>query len=137
MIEQAYDRDSVRRYVAAVRGVVGSDQLGEATAAAAQVIPGEGDPQAKVRAVLPGPGTADVSSGGAEGQTVPYLSREPAVSLVQSAVSGALREQGVGTGRPWTGVCGRPSRTPPRRSCTPGPSHRATRTGSSRLPDRC
>ena len=95
MIEQAYDRDSVRRYVAAVRGVVGSDQLGEATAAAAQVIPGEGDPQAKVRAVLPGPGTADVSSGGAEGQMVPYLSREPAVSLVQSAVSGALREQGV------------------------------------------
>ena len=94
-IEQAYDRDSVRRYVAAVRGVVGSDQLGEATAAAAQVIPGEGDPQAKVRAVLPGPGTADVSSGGAEGQMVPYLSREPAVSLVQSAVSGALREQGV------------------------------------------
>jgi hypothetical protein len=95
MIEQAYDRDSVRRYVAAVRGVVGSHQLREATAAAAQVIPGAGDPQAKVRAVLPGPDTAGVSPGGAESQIVPYLSRDPAVSLVQSAVSAALREQGV------------------------------------------
>ena len=95
MIEQAYDRDSVRQYVAAVRGVVGSHQLREATAAAAQVIPGTGDPQAKVRAVLPGPGTAGVSPGGAERQVVPYLPRDPAVSLVQSAVSAALREQGV------------------------------------------
>ena len=64
MIEQAYDRDSVRRYVAAVRGVVGTDPLRAATAAAAQVIPGAGDPQAKVRAVLPGPDTADARRAG-------------------------------------------------------------------------
>src|SRR6266852_5093797 len=95
MIEQAHDRDSVGRYVEAIRGVLGSDQLREATAAAAQPIRGEGDPQAKVSAALPVPGTAEASSGGAEGEVVPYLSRDPAVSLVQSAVDSALREQGV------------------------------------------
>jgi len=95
MIKQAYDRDSVRQYVEAVRGALGSDQLRAATAAAAQVIPGEGDPQAKLSAALPGPDAAEPSSGGAEGEAVPYLSRDPAVSLVQSALEGALREHGV------------------------------------------
>ena len=59
------------------------------------MIPGDGDPQAKVRAALPSAGTAQPSSGGAQAQMVPYLSRDPAVSLVQSALDGALREQGV------------------------------------------
>ena len=95
MIEQAYDRESVRRYVEAVRGALGSDQLREATTAAAQAIPGAGDPQAKVSAALPGPVTAEPSSGGAEAGVVPYLSRDPAVSLVQSALTAALREQGT------------------------------------------
>src|SRR3984957_12124981 len=94
MIEQAYDRDSVRQYVEAVRGALGSDQLRQATTAAAQAIPGEGDPQAKVSAALPA-ATAQPSSGGAEAAVVPYLSRDPAVSLVQSAVTAALREQGA------------------------------------------
>src|ERR1700722_20464585 len=52
MIEQAYDRDSVRQYVEAVRGALGSDQLREAKAAAAQAIPGGGDPQAMRNAPL-------------------------------------------------------------------------------------
>src|ERR1039458_3586900 len=95
MIKQAYDRDSVRQYVEAVRGVLGADQLQDATAAAAQVIPGAGDPQAKVSAALPDDSTAEPSSGGAESQVVPYLSRDPTVSLVQSALEGALREHGV------------------------------------------
>ncbi len=95
VIEQAFDRDSVRQYVEAVRGVLGSDQLRAATAAAAQVIPGDGDPQAKVSAALPGPDAGEPSSGGADGEAVPYLSRDPAVSLVQSALEGALRQQGV------------------------------------------
>ena len=95
MIKQAYDRDSVGQYVEAVRGALGSAQLQDATAAAAQVIPGDGDPQAKVSAALPGASTAEPSSGGAQAQVVPYLSRDPAVSLVQSALEGALREQGV------------------------------------------
>ena len=86
MIKQAYDRDSVGQYVEAVRGALGSAQLQDATAAAAQVIPGDGDPQAKVSAALPGASTAEPSSGGAQAQVVPYLSRDPAVSLVQSAL---------------------------------------------------
>ncbi len=95
MIEQAYDRDSVHQYVEAVRGVLGSDQLRGATAAAAQVIPGGGDPPAKVSAALPAAGTANASSGGAQDAVVPYLSRDPAVSLVQSALTEGLRAQGV------------------------------------------
>jgi Calcineurin-like phosphoesterase len=95
MIEQAYDRYSVGRYVEAVRGVLGSDQLREATAAAAQPLPGPGDAPAKVSAALTPAGAAEPSSGGAVSTVVPYLSRDPAVSLVQSALDGALREQGV------------------------------------------
>ena len=95
MIEQAYDRYSVGRYVEAVRGALGSDQLREATAAAAQPLPGPGDAPAKVSAALPPPGAGEPSSGGAVSTVVPYLSRDPAVSLVQSALDGALREQGV------------------------------------------
>ena len=95
MIEQAYDRNSVRQYVEAVRGVLGSGQLREATAAAAQPIGGAGDAQAKVSAALPPPGAAEPSSGGAASTVVPFLARDPAVSLVQSALDGALREQGV------------------------------------------
>src|SRR5258708_4763741 len=83
MIGQAFDRDSVRQYVEAVRGLLGSDQLREATARAAQQIPGEGD------------AAAEASSGGTQAGSVPYLSRDPVISLVQSAVESALREQGV------------------------------------------
>lgn len=92
MIKQAYDRDSVRRYVEAVRGVLGSDQLRAATAAAAQALPGDGDPQAKVSAALPAVSPADLSSPAA---AAPFMARDPVVSLVQSAVEEALREQGV------------------------------------------
>ena len=50
---------------------------------------------------------------------VPYLSRDPAVSLVQSAVDGALREQGVADRAPLDrSRLGRPSSTPPRSCCT-------------------
>src|SRR5258708_19602457 len=90
MSEQALDRDSVSRYVEAVRQVLGSDQLSEATRSAAQQIPGEGQPAAKVNAALPRVSAAEPSSGGAQGGQVPYLSRDPVVSLVQSAIEGSL-----------------------------------------------
>ena len=92
MIEQAFDRDSVRQYVEAVRGLLGSSQLREATARAAQQIPGEGDAAAKVSAALPGPDAAEASSGGTRAGAVPYLSRDPVISLVQSSVESAMRE---------------------------------------------
>ena len=86
VLEQAFDLDSVGQYVAAVRGLLGSGQLRDATARAAQQIPGPGDAAAKVSAALPGPEAAGASSGGTLAGPVPYLSRDPVVSLVQSAV---------------------------------------------------
>lgn len=95
MIEQAFDRDSVRQYVEAVRGVLGSDQLREATAHAAEQISGESGAEAKISAALPSADATEASSGGTQGEPVPYLSRDPLISLVQSAIESALREQGV------------------------------------------
>ncbi len=95
MIEQAFDRDSVGHYVEAIRQVLGSGRLSEATRDAAQQVPGEGDPAAKINAALSPVGAAEPSSGGAQGAQVPYLSRDPIVSLVQSAIEEKLREQGA------------------------------------------
>lgn len=58
-------------------------------------IPGSGDAVAKVSAALPGAYQAEPSSGGGVDGAVPYLARQPAVSLVQSAVESALRQRGV------------------------------------------
>ena len=95
MRRQAYDRDSVGRYVEAVRGQLSDTALSESVTQAAAAIPGSGDPVDKVSAALPGAGQAEASSGGGAGGAVPYLAREPAVSLVQSAVDSALRQRGV------------------------------------------
>jgi hypothetical protein len=93
MHKQAFDRGSVDQYVEAVRQQLGSGALAELTAQAAAQIPGQADPAAKVSAALPR--GAPPSSGGDQGDAVPYLSRDPVVSLVQSAVEGALHDRGV------------------------------------------
>jgi Calcineurin-like phosphoesterase len=95
MRRQAYDRNSVDRYVEAVRQQLPAAALSDSVAQAAAAIPGSGDPVTKVSAALPGAYQADASSGGGVGGAVPYLAREPAVSLVQSAVESALRQRGV------------------------------------------
>jgi hypothetical protein len=110
MHKQAYDRGRVDQYVEAVRQQLGSPALTEATARAAARVPGQGEPAAKVSAALPrvgapaAPGAqvpaamrpgAPASSGGDQSAAVPYLSRDPMVSLVQSAVEGALHDRGV------------------------------------------
>lgn len=95
MHRQAFDRGSVDAYVEAVRGQLGSAALSDATARAAAQIPGEGDAAAKVSSALGSASPATASSGGRHGEPVPYLSREVAVSLVQSAVESALTERGV------------------------------------------
>jgi hypothetical protein len=114
MHKQAFDRSSVDQYVEAIRQQLGSAALSDATARAAAQVPGEGDPAAKVSAALPRVGaagppatsaaagtrapvraSAPPSSGGDQGGLVPYLSRDPMVSLVQSAVEGALHDRGV------------------------------------------
>src|ERR1700691_4756625 len=95
MIRQAYDRGSVSQYVEAIRGQLSSPALSEPVVRAAAALPGEGDAVTKVSAALTHTGQAEPSSGGDQGGAVPYLARDPAVSLVQSALEGALREQGV------------------------------------------
>jgi hypothetical protein len=95
VIEQAFDRDSVGQYVEAVRRALASGQLNQAASEAAQQISGEGDPVAKVNAALPPVHAAEPSSGGDQGRQVPYLSRSPAVSLMQSTIEESLRERGA------------------------------------------
>ena len=95
MRRQAYDRTAVDRYVEAVRRQLPDAALSGSVTQAAAAIPGDGDPVGKVSAALPGAYQAQASSGGGAGGAVPYLARQPAVSLVQSAVESALRERGV------------------------------------------
>jgi Calcineurin-like phosphoesterase len=89
MHKQAFDRGSVDQYVEAVRQQLGSAALRDVTARAAAQLPGDGDPAAKISAVLP-----RVAAGASAGPE-PYLSRATTVSLVQSAVESALHERGV------------------------------------------
>jgi len=95
MRRQAYDRNSVDQYVEAVRQRLPDAGLSDSVSQAAAAIPGPGDAVAKVSAALPSAYQADASSGGGVGGAVPYLARQPAVSLVQSAVESALRQRGV------------------------------------------
>jgi hypothetical protein len=95
MRKQAYDRDSVDQYVEAVRRQLPDAALSDSVSQAAAVIPGSGDPVDKVSGALPSARQAEPSSGGGAGGAVPYLAREPTVSLVQSAVEDALRQRGV------------------------------------------
>jgi hypothetical protein len=95
MRKQAYDRDWVDQYVEAVRRQLPNAALSDSVSQAATVIPGDGDPVAKVSGAMPSAQQAPPSSGGGAGGAVPYLAREPTVSLVQSAVEDALRARGV------------------------------------------
>ena len=95
MIREASNRDSVGQYVEAIRRQLPADALSESVDRAAAAIPGEGDPGGRVSAALPPADEAAPSSGGGQGGGVPYLSRAPAVSLVQSALESALWERGV------------------------------------------
>jgi Calcineurin-like phosphoesterase len=94
MFKSASDEGSVQQHVAAVRGLLHSDALAGAVAGAAQQIPGGGDAATKVMGVLPGPDTAQGSSGGAH-RGVPYFSRDPLVSLIQSSVEENMLQAGA------------------------------------------
>src|SRR5690348_16263708 len=95
MLKPAFDKGSVRNHVEAVRGLLQSAELSDLVASAAQQIPGPGDAAAKVAAALPDPVQAGASSGGAHPK-VPYLSRDPLVSLIQSSIDEKLAERGAG-----------------------------------------
>jgi Calcineurin-like phosphoesterase len=95
MIRQAFDRDELRRYVVAVRDVLDAPQLQAPAARAASTIGLDGDPVAQLRGAIPSVDPELASSGGAAGEQVPFLSRDPIHSLLQSTLETKLREQGV------------------------------------------
>jgi hypothetical protein len=94
MQSQASDRDSVARYVEAVRRQVLDHRLDASAAEAARHVPGEGDPVTRVSSILklddaaPAPGTGTSS--------VPYMERSVAVSLVQSTIEEHLTQERQG-----------------------------------------
>jgi hypothetical protein len=92
MLKPAYGKGSVGNHVAAVRGLLNSAELSDLAASAAQQIPGDGDAAAKIAAALPDVNQAEVSSGGAR-PGVPYMSRDPLVSLIQSSIEEKLIER--------------------------------------------
>jgi hypothetical protein len=94
MHAEASDKARVRTHVDRVRDALGDPRLQDAVERAAQQIPGSGDPLDKVANVIPADPAEPPSSGGAPAD-VPYFSRAPFVSLVQSHVDEALHEQGV------------------------------------------
>jgi hypothetical protein len=92
MLKPAFDKGSVRNHVEAVRRLLPSAELSDVVARAAQQIPGTGDAVDKLKAALPAVDDAGVSSGGARPR-VPYLSRDPLVSLIQSSIEENLLER--------------------------------------------
>ncbi|HTA14123.1 MAG TPA: metallophosphoesterase [Solirubrobacteraceae bacterium] len=95
MIRQVVDRRELDRYVEAVRARLDAPELQDAAARAADAFAGTGDPVAKLRAALPPVSSEFASSGGSAGKAVPFISRDPIQSLLQSTLEEKLRERGV------------------------------------------
>lgn len=97
MIRQAFDRGELGRYVGAVRHHLDAPALHSAVGAAATGVGLNGDPVQALRAELPDISPGLASSGGRSfaAPDVPYISRDPFQSLVQSTVEQKLREHGA------------------------------------------
>jgi calcineurin-like phosphoesterase family protein len=89
MRKDVSDKNEVRRYVGKVRAALDDPRLQDVIGRAAAQIPGGGDPRSKVAGLLDQDLDSMASSGG-EPEGVPYLSRAPLVSMVQSHVEEAL-----------------------------------------------
>jgi hypothetical protein len=98
------DKDEVRRYASKISEVLDDPRLQDVIGRAAAQVPGDAPPLDKIRSLLAQDLDSQASSGGhADG--VPYLSRSPLVSMVQSHVEEALTEAGVpDTGEPAPGA---------------------------------
>ena len=94
MLTPAISKGTVQNHVEAVRGLLRSPELSGLVASAAQQIQGQGDDQAKVAAALPDVDGAAVSSGGTR-PNVPFMSRDPLVSLIQSSIEESLLARGA------------------------------------------
>ncbi|HEY2286461.1 MAG TPA: metallophosphoesterase [Streptosporangiaceae bacterium] len=94
MRADASDRNDVRNYVGRIRDALADPRLQDVIERAAAQVPGGGAPRDKIAGLLPPDTDRTVSSGG-EPEGVPYLSRAPLVSMVQSHLEEALGDAGV------------------------------------------
>jgi hypothetical protein len=94
MRSDASNKDQVQIAAAKVRDALSDPRLQDVVQQAATQVPGEGAPQDKIAALLPEDPDALASSGG-PAAGVPYLSRAPVVSMMQSRIEEALEEEGV------------------------------------------
>lgn len=94
MRRDASNKSDVRDYVGKVRDTLGDPRLQDVIVRAAAQVPGDEAPREKIAALLSPDIGATVSSGG-EPAGVPYLSRAPLVSMVQSHLEEALGDAGV------------------------------------------
>jgi hypothetical protein len=94
MRRDASNKNDVRDYVQKVQDTLGDPRLQDVIVRAAAQVPGDEAPRDKIAALLSPDVGATVSSGGGPAG-VPYLSRAPLVSMVQSHVEEALGDAGV------------------------------------------
>jgi hypothetical protein len=94
MRRDASDRNAVLAHLDQVRLTLGDPRLQDVIERAAAQVPGAEPPREKIAALLSPDIDATVSSGG-EPAGVPYLSRAPVVSMVQSHIEEALAAAGV------------------------------------------
>jgi Calcineurin-like phosphoesterase len=94
MRRDASDKKAVRTHLERIRETLGDPRLHDVMERAAAQVPGDEPARDKIAALLSPDIDSTVSSGG-EADGVPYLSRAPLVSLVQSHLEEALGEAGV------------------------------------------
>lgn len=94
MRADASDKDHVQAEAGKVRDALGDPRLQDVIQRAAAQVPGAGTPRDKIAALLSMDIDAMASSGG-QAAGVPYLSRAPLVSMMQSRIEEALDEAGV------------------------------------------
>ncbi len=110
MRRDASDKNAVLVHLDQVRGTLGDSRLQDVIERAAAQVPGDEPPREKIAALLSPDIDATVSSGG-EPAGVPYLSRAPLVSMVQSHIEEALGAAGVPDPDEHSGVLWRIVRT--------------------------
>jgi hypothetical protein len=95
VITQVVDRRELGRYVEALRKRLDTGELDDVVTRAAATVASGGDPVTSLRSALPPAVPELASSGGRTTDVVPFMSRDPVQSLLQSTLESKLREQGV------------------------------------------
>jgi hypothetical protein len=95
VIQEVNDRGRLGEYVEELRRSLGRSELKPWAARAAEVIEGADDPERKLAEAIPSVDDSLASSGGEAASNIPYLARDPTVSLIQSSLDLELRKRGV------------------------------------------